>query len=329
MLLAMYPPAFVMSLDFELHWGVRDLYPLDSSYTANLLGARTVIPKLLTLFHEFEVAATWATVGFLFTDTKEELLSYHPQLKPSYQDSKLDPYREALGDNEHTAPLQYAKSLIELIRQTPRQELASHTYSHYYCLEAGQTEADFRADLASAKAIAEAQGIQLESIIFPRNQLNPAYAQALLDNGIRIYRGNEPGYFYEASTTAEQTPWRRAGRLLDTYVPITPHHLGDWTRLREASGLINIPATRFLRPYTPKLRALEPLRLKRITDGMKLAARQGRIYHLWWHPHNLGLDQENNLGFLRQIFLCYQQLAQDYGMRSLSMKEVARLLDEV
>ena len=39
---------FIISLDFELKWGVRDA--LDESYNENLLGARHVIPKILNLF---------------------------------------------------------------------------------------------------------------------------------------------------------------------------------------------------------------------------------------------------------------------------------------
>jgi hypothetical protein len=65
------PGALVISLDFELLWGVRDLYPADGgTYRANLLGARTAIPKLLQLFEEFEIAATWATVGMLFANSR-------------------------------------------------------------------------------------------------------------------------------------------------------------------------------------------------------------------------------------------------------------------
>ncbi len=46
--------AFVISLDFELHWGVHDVFALEA-YRNNLLGARTVIPKLLRLFEERQV----------------------------------------------------------------------------------------------------------------------------------------------------------------------------------------------------------------------------------------------------------------------------------
>ena len=73
MSLAVDPGVLVISLDFELHWGVRDLTPVDGPYRGNLLGAREAVPRMLELFERFEFGATWATVGFLFASTRDEL----------------------------------------------------------------------------------------------------------------------------------------------------------------------------------------------------------------------------------------------------------------
>ena len=43
--------AFVISLDFELFWGVRDSKSL-ADYGANILGVRQAIPAMLELFCE-------------------------------------------------------------------------------------------------------------------------------------------------------------------------------------------------------------------------------------------------------------------------------------
>src|SRR5689334_8603090 len=122
---------FVVSLDFELHWGVRDRVAVQSSYRRNLSGAREAIPRMLSLFQEYEIAATWATVGFLFAQSKSEAATYSPAIKPAYKKVRLDPYRERYGDNELNDPLHYAPSLITLIQSTPRQEIGCHTFSHY------------------------------------------------------------------------------------------------------------------------------------------------------------------------------------------------------
>ena len=72
------------------------------------------------------------------------------------------------------------------------------------------------------------------------------------------------------------------------------------------------------------MRLLEPLRLHRITAGLSRAARQGTIYHLWWHPHNFGGDPDYSLGFLERVLEHFRHLTQTHGMRSASMLEIAR-----
>jgi hypothetical protein len=66
--------------------------------------------------------------------------------RPRYRDSRLDPYDGAVGEGEADDPLHFAPSLIGRIRATRRQEISTHTFSHYYCLEPGQDRQAFRAD---------------------------------------------------------------------------------------------------------------------------------------------------------------------------------------
>ena len=79
---------FVISLDFELLWGVRDQRTI-ADYGANILGVRQVVPALLDLFAERNIACTWATVGLLFFATTAEntLVSWNVAIK-AYTASK-------------------------------------------------------------------------------------------------------------------------------------------------------------------------------------------------------------------------------------------------
>ncbi|RXC05825.1 hypothetical protein, partial [Escherichia coli] len=81
----------IVSLDFELYWGVQDTMSLEQ-YKENLLGVRQAIPKMLELFQAFDIHATWATVGKLFFETKSQLLSNIPLLKPSYENLSFSGY---------------------------------------------------------------------------------------------------------------------------------------------------------------------------------------------------------------------------------------------
>src|SRR5262249_35841561 len=71
----------VISLDFEIYWGVRDLVTLDE-YRDNLLGVRKVVPGMLQLFRQYGVRVTWATVGLLFHSTREQMMQSLPNNRP-------------------------------------------------------------------------------------------------------------------------------------------------------------------------------------------------------------------------------------------------------
>src|SRR5690606_19757483 len=127
----------------------------------------------------YGIHATWATVGMLMFDDRKSLLASLPpeELRPSYAQRTLSPYEalSSVGPDETSDPFHFGLSLVRQIAATPNQEIATHTFSHYYCLEPGQTEAQFRADLDAARRAAAQLDIELTSLVFPRNQCQPAY----------------------------------------------------------------------------------------------------------------------------------------------------------
>ena len=178
---------FVISLDFELFWGLRDKKRI-ADYKANLLGVQQVIPKMLDIFGKYDVKATFATVGFLFFETKEELLNNLPNVKPLYENDALSPYQyiegEGIGADYSSDKFHFAPDLIKEIQKHKEQEIATHTFSHYYCLEAGQTLEAFKNDLEKAIEVARKYDINITSLVFPRNQTNEDYLKICADLGI-------------------------------------------------------------------------------------------------------------------------------------------------
>ena len=313
------PAAMVVSLDFELYWGVRDQVPLDRSERNRLLAARSLVPRILDLFEEFSIHATWATVGLLFARSREEAEAFRPKNEPSYVDQRLNPYRELLGAGEADDPFHFAPSLISLIASREGQEIASHSFSHYYCMEPGQTAADFEADLRGAIAIADHAGYKLLSYVFPRNQVNPEYLDVLQRYGVRIYRGNEEVAIKRAASFSSQRRiHKRVGRLLDAYVSVCGDQLAPWPSPRSPAL---IRPSRYLRSSTAVLRYLAPRLLQRIRNQMKAAVEQGQIFHLWWHPEDFAADGEHSLRFLREVLTTFNSYREAYGMKSLSMAE--------
>ncbi|MGH7665087.1 MAG: polysaccharide deacetylase family protein, partial [Gemmatimonadaceae bacterium] len=266
----------------------------------------------------------------LFARTRAELDTFNPVARPAYRDAVLDPFTEPTGTGEQDDPLHFAPSLIADISRTPRQEIATHTFSHYYCGEPGQSVEEFRADIEAARAIAARDGIELRSIVFPRNQHRADYDAVLLENGITCYRGNPTSWMWRFESSEQSAGVaRRAARLADAYAPFTGANTQAWDEVLQPNGLANVRASRFLRPCRPTLRAAEPLRAYRIRSSIHRAAREGRIFHLWWHPHNFGVYQDENLAFLRSILDEVAVCRSRYGMLSLTMGEVAGMAREI
>jgi len=317
------PGLFVISLDFELYWGMRHNRSV-KSYMSHLVGARQAIPALLRLFAEYSIHATWATVGFLFFDHVRELLEYAPRQRPQYRNRMLYPYSDLPPEDVHETPesVFFAPSLIRLIAAEPNQEVATHTFSHYFCLEEGQHLDTFRDDILAARNAGQRMGLDLRSLVFPQNEFKEEYIGPCLEAGIVAYRGNQPSWIYRETAQEQQGPVRRVGRLLDSYVPVSSGNCSSVPSTQTGQP-VNVPASRFLRPYSHCLRAFESVRLRRITREMSMAAERGLLYHLWWHPHNFGCNTEYNFAFLRRILDHYRALNEQHGFESATMGEVA------
>ena len=308
----------IISLDFELFWGMQDCCPLEY-YKENIIGGRKAIPYMLKIFKEYDIHATWATVGFQFADTYEQLKHFFPteEERPTYMQKELSSYRcfENISDMEKDCF--FASSLIKQISEQEGQEIASHTFSHYYCREEGQTIEQFEADMKAALVIAKAKGYELTSVILPRNQCEPEYTKILQKLGFTAYRDEENDWIHEK---VKIRLLMRILRLLDVYFPLTGQ--GGYIPKYE-NGIWNLVGSRMYKPIFKPLYFLEKQKLRRIKRQMHHAAKNGLVFHLWWHPHNVGIMTEEHMEQLNEIFRYYQEMKEKYGMESLNMREVA------
>lgn len=317
----------MISLDFELMWGMRDKFSLQACAAA-IEGVHEALPKMLDSFGNHGVRATFATVGLLFFDTKAQLLAGLPTIKPTYSDQRFSLYNgylETIGEDVLQDKYHFGSKLVRLIQSHPEHEIGCHTFSHYYCMEEGQTKEQFEADLVAAKASAAAMGIQLQSFVFPANQCNPAYLSICRAHGIRAFRGTGNSWLQEPRPYVKETLLRRGLRLVDAWVNISGHHCHPYPVPREGQP-VDIPASRFLRPWSKHWAAFDGLRLHRITKAMDHAAHTGTIFHLWWHPHNFGLNIGKNLAFLDRVLDHYNSLRDRHGMENHTMGELAGMV---
>ena len=214
---------------------------------------------------------------------------------------------------EKDDPLHYASSLITMILNTKGQELATHTFSHYYCTEPGQNVKQFEADLKAAQFIAnENFGLQFKSLVFPRNQFNKEYLEVAFQQGIRVIRSNPNVWFW----TETKGMIFRLCRAADTLISISNSVSFKNEDIKNYSGVTLLPSSRFFRPYKPKEKLIQGAKINRIKREMSYAAKNARNYHLWWHPHNFGEDINKNIAQLKDIINHYNLLNKEYSFIS-------------
>jgi peptidoglycan/xylan/chitin deacetylase (PgdA/CDA1 family) len=322
---------FTISLDFELHWGGFEKWPVDR-YHQYFLNTRKIIPEMLALFEKYEIHVTWATVGLLFHQSKLELLENLPAEKPTYKNASLSAYeyihQHQIGNGEQDDPLHFAPSLVKKIIDSPYQELATHTYAHFYCNEEGQTLQQFRQDLKAAQNAARNYGKVMTSLVFPRNQFNDEYLKICFEEGITAVRSNPEDWFWKIGSTINESRWKRLNRGVDAYLPFLGKkntYLLESVKVRH-SYPIALPASRLLRPYRLKELFLNDLKILRINSELERAAKSNELYHLWWHPHNFGYFPNESLKALEKILQHFAMCRNRWQMRSLSMAELALLI---
>ena len=296
---------FTLSLDFELRWGTLEL---PKKYDENILGARKAVPLMLKLFEKYKVEAIWATVGLLFCKDYDDYEKFMPDTVPKYKNSKLNAFYFKPGKNEKEDKLHYANSLIKLIKETPGQEIASHSYSHFVADDPFQTKKNFDDDCKASKKIAkELFNIDLKTYVFAKNRINQNYFSTLHKYGFTRIRVPSNGH------DSSKKILHRIIRTINVFFPIIS--VFDKSKVYEYENLTFIYANKFLRPAF-KSNLLNLFMIKKIKKEMTYAAKNNLDYHLWWHPHNFGKNINKNLSNLEQILLHYNRLKQKYNFQS-------------
>ncbi|WP_342388779.1 polysaccharide deacetylase family protein [Salinicoccus bachuensis] len=310
---------FIISLDFELYWGYLGITDYNKQFK-RFYQTRDIASEMIKLFEKNEMKVTWSTVGFLMVENSKELneLTHHIA-KPKYSRRELDNYfnfNHVVEEENFCEGVFFANDIVEELKNSKYQTIGTHSFSHYYCLEDGQTVHEFADDLRIAKEIADEKGIEMSSIVFPRNQFDRDYLNLLKKYGIDTYRGTPDHLIFRPRR--HDNYFIRGMRLVDTYLNIT----GNLTHEHPSpyEELYNIKASRFLKPQNKTNRVMRALQLRRIKNEMTAAAKNNHYYHIWWHPHNFSVSPEENFRFLEDIIDHFKTLEKEYNFSSESME---------
>jgi peptidoglycan/xylan/chitin deacetylase (PgdA/CDA1 family) len=299
------PGILIITIDLEFSWGVMgERYAVKEEFVRR---GRQSIPALLDVFREFRTPATWAIVGRLLLSESEN----RDFMKASGQ-----MYQNISLKDEN---LWYAKDLIEqIVTETIGHEIGSHSFSHLLFGKPEVTQEIAEADLEAFQAICRQKiGLQPVSFVYPQHSVG--FKDLLPKFGFIIYRGTtlEPFLNYPPVV-------RKLLRLLVRAFGITPPVAYPvWE-----GGLIHLPASMHfaLREGAAGVLITPKMLAQRAKRGILKVSREGGVFSLYFHDHNVGFNPSAHLGALREVLVLASRLREEGELKIMTMMEFAGYL---
>lgn len=298
----------MISLDAELAWGLHDRYPLSTAEKRRVSLARPAWSRLVELFGEHGIPATWAVVGALLVEDETEFLDEHP-----LSDRWFATYRDDVTERPERWR---GTDLVEAVVDADvEHELGCHSFSHVVFSDATPEVAE--AECRLARAVGERYDLEFTSFVFPRNEIGNR--AALSGTGFVCFRSRRP-YRLPA------IPGLRGGAALAGGLTRTAGPPMVVPRIDEY-GLVEIPSSLFVGkhrgPIGSAITALaeDPtVRLAKL--GIDEAARTGGLFHMWLHPNDV--TEESLVRRIDAILSYLATRREDRDVRVETMDEVAR-----
>lgn len=288
------------SLDFELAWAWQYARMDLGEAIAYGLRERAQVPRILRALEEFDIPATWATVGHLFLESckRDENGLAHPHLtRPEHFESEFwsfragDWYQHDPATNVRKDPAWYAPDLIEmLLASGSQQEVACHGFSHMgfgsYCPDA---VAD--AELQECVNVMRPVGLRPGTLVFPGNE--PGKLEQVRSHGFRTVR-----YYPE--------PWA------ELTLPVRDEY-GLWRT--QGSICLELPSAT----------ASADKRLSLLKRYIDRAAATRMNVHIWFHP---SIPEPQMESLMRPIFRYCAELRERGSMDILTMNSLVDQAEE-
>lgn len=301
---------FTISLDTELAWGSFDKGTV-GRYEEAYRNTPEVIDRLCDLFDEYEIPATWAIVSHLLEDCDGD---HSDRMAPDFE--WVDDWHSELpcasGMDEE---LWYAPWLIDRLQECEtEQEIGLHGSTHMQLGADGCSREHAEEEIGAAVETLREHGVDPKSFVFPRNDIG--HLDVLRKYGIEAYRGKDARWYEQAGVPGAVKP---PLRFVDEAARLTPPIVEPVER----EGIFEVPGSQLFHPshdgwqYTPGESSVA-----RAKKGLEQAARTGGVFHLWFHPFNLGHELEQDLGRLEQVLMTVQELVDQGEIECRRMQEI-------
>ena len=283
----------IISIDFELAWGVWDrITPADLRFAAE--DERPICASLIELLDRYQIPATWAIVAALLDKATAA---------------------EQPGDKR----CWHAPDVIEQIvnAKTPH-EIGSHGGRHRYFDR--MTAAQAREDLDFAREQHRVHALPFDAFVFPRNSIG--HLNELRNAGLHTFRGPDFGWFMTAGAAGRMVS--RAANFADKLLPIPPAPV---TARKNGDGLVDIPGSMLLLGRNGARRfVLTTVTRAKLAMGLARACASKRIFHLWFHPSNFYYRRDEQFATLAWFLEQAAEQASRGDLEILTMGECARRL---
>jgi len=310
------PGYFIFSLDTELSTGFFDQdEERHKLFSKDGQRERRSIRSVIALCEKYEISPTWAIVGHIFYNHCEKCKRCPIQ---NWQ-GKYNSYDEAY---DTANPLWYGADIVQEILNSPQHhEIGFHGYTHRVFTETSMNAAESQFEIEEWKRLAARHQINGTSIVFPRNA--QGHFDLLKDSGFICYRGHDHiPHLYELLPILESFDHLFSLSKLPLYNV-------DETAI-DVNGLVNLPGSQHLFNFNHSMEKvldrvnLHKLRLNRIFRGIKKAAEDGKIVHLWAHPWEF--RTEKDLEKLEAILAFVADKSTQGSIRPITMTDMANII---
>ena len=229
-----------------------------------LQSSREAVSRLLELMERYNIRGTWAVIGNTLVERNQN-------------DRFSREYRELVH---------------QVLSCKVTQEIGCHTYSHIRVGAPSCTRERFTSELDACLQVAKKIGVALKSFVYPWNSVG--HTDCLPEHGFLSYRGESPVWYAGLPVSL-----RRLSHLLDHWLFIPPPVV---TAIYE-KRIWNLPASYYYVSGAGWGKMIPLfLRTNKAKKGFLLAARERRIFHMWFHPFDLAYKTNDWLKGLESIF---------------------------
>ena len=305
----------IFSLDTEIAWGFFDKDATRARFfTPDGSRERESIRRVLAILDEFGIVGTWALVGHLFYERCENC-TVCPLLDWQGRYSSFDQIYETAH------PQWYAPEIVDLLLASQdRHEIAFHGYTHKIFDPATMTREEAQLEIDEWLRLGQRFGLRPRSVIFTRNTVG--FLDLFEAAGFTSYRGAATRYWYR------NTRLGKVLKTMDNLLGISAPPIYDLPA--DGDGIINLPSSQHLFSFNRKLELqldrfhLHNLRMRRVVKGIRKAAQERKLIHLWAHPWEFQTEQD--FAKLRYILSAAAEEIERGRLQSVSMADLTATL---